>query len=63
MSWSIPRLPTRDRESIIAYWQKVAEIPEDEVGAGILREMAVERLRTLGVDVSPVDDRGTDYPS
>jgi hypothetical protein len=42
-----PPLPRNSRESIVAYWQTIAEIPENEPGAAVLREMASQRLAEL----------------
>jgi len=47
MSWMPPPLPRNNRESIVAYWQTIAEIPENEPGAAVLREMASQRLAEL----------------
>jgi len=47
MSWAPPPLPSRQRESIVAYWQAIFAIPSDEPSANILREMASQRLGEL----------------
>ena len=52
MSWMPPPLPHNNRESFVAYWQTIAEIPENEPGAAILRDMASERLAELCVAAS-----------
>lgn len=62
MSWTPPRLPTRDRESVVAYWRQILEIPDDEVGAPMLREMATERLRTLGAEFPSHPQRPNQRP-
>ena len=53
MAWELPRYPTNDTHAICLYWQRIAEIPLDEPGATILREMANGRLRELGQPVPP----------
>lgn len=52
MSWMPPALPRNNRESVVAYWQTIAEIPENEPGAEILRDMASQRLTELCVTSS-----------
>ena len=47
MSWMPPPLPRNNRESVVAYWQTIAEIPENEPGAEVLRDMASQRLAEL----------------
>lgn len=61
MSWIPPPPPRKNRDSIVAYWQAIADIPESERGAAILRDMASRRLAELGVvsshnrDAQPAD--------
>ena len=61
MSWMPPPPPCNNRESIVAYWQTIADIPESERGAAILRDMASYRLAESGVvssrnrDAQPAD--------
>jgi hypothetical protein len=45
--WTPPKLPPRDQDSVIAYWREILAIPDNELGAQQLREMASERLRVL----------------
>jgi hypothetical protein len=47
MSWTPPQLPSRQHESILAYWQAILAIPTNEPSAEILREMASQRLVEL----------------
>jgi hypothetical protein len=47
MSWQLPRYPANDPESICRYWHDIADIPLDEPGAEMLRQMAQNRLREL----------------
>jgi chromosomal replication initiation ATPase DnaA len=47
MAWTPPRMPYRTVESRIDYWQSIAQIPDDETGAQMLREMAEQRLIEL----------------
>jgi hypothetical protein len=47
MSWKPPKPPNRRLESIVAYWRQIMLIPDDELAAPILREMASERLKAL----------------
>ena len=61
MSWMPPPPPRNNHESIVAYWHIIADIPENEPGAAILRDMASRRLVELGVvssykgDAQPAD--------
>ena len=52
MSWSPPHPPTGSFQSTVAYWQAIFEIPLDEPGAEMLREMAAQRLAELEVAVA-----------
>ena len=47
MVWELPRYPANDTNAICRYWQRIAEIPLDEPGARMLREMANGRLQEL----------------
>jgi hypothetical protein len=49
MPWTPPNPPFANRESIVAYWNAILEIPLSEPGAGMLRDMASHRLMELGV--------------
>ena len=48
MSWTLPAAPRRSLESRVAYWRQLLEIPIEEPGAAVLREMATHRLSELG---------------
>jgi len=48
MSWMPPPPPRNKREFVVAYWQDILAIPENEPGAAMLREMATQRLVELG---------------
>lgn len=47
MSWTPPPPPLANRDSIVAYWLALLEIPADEPSAAILQEMATDRLTEL----------------
>jgi len=57
MPWTPPPLPARRREAIIAYWQAILAIPSNEPSAGILRDMASQRLVELRVQTHEDMDR------
>ena len=52
MNWEPPKPPSRNTESVVAYWRKMLAVPDSERGAELLRTMAAERLRTLEPQLS-----------
>jgi hypothetical protein len=44
MTWELPRYPTKDIAAICRYWHLMADIPANEPGAEMIREMAQARL-------------------
>ena len=49
MSWHPPHPPTGSYQSIVAYWKAILEIPLNEPGAAMLRDMASQRLTELEI--------------
>lgn len=47
MSWQPPHPPGRSVKERVDYWHAILQIPEDEIGAFHLREMATQRLEEL----------------
>ena len=47
MTWIAPPLPHMNSNAKIEYWLRILEVPQDEPGAGLLREMAAQRLLEL----------------
>jgi hypothetical protein len=50
MTWELPRYPTNDIDAICRYWHLMADIPANEPGAEMLREMARARLLEIERD-------------
>jgi len=57
MSWMPPPPPLRGRESVIAYWRAILEIPSSEPSAAVLRGMASQRLAELHENTHEAVDR------
>lgn len=47
MTWIAPPLPNRSSSARIDYWLRILEVPPNEPGADILRDMATQRLIEL----------------
>jgi len=47
MAWTPPPPPSSDYDSIVAYWRAILDIPLNETGAELLRDMASQRLAEL----------------
>ena len=47
MAWTVPPLPSKSSNDKVDYWLRILEVPMDEPGADMLRDMAAQRLVEL----------------
>ena len=55
MAWMVPPLPNRNPNAKVDYWLRIMEVPTNEPGADLLRDMALKRL----IELRAIPDKKT----